>query len=150
MAARFRRWLALEAVIGIGVVALTGVLVDTAPPVGERAAATARAFTAERALGSNYRLSVAVYPLVPGMVHVAVQLTNRATVPVDAFQVTAQLELPARQIGPLAVPLTHQFTGSWVADNVEVPLGGHWQLLVAVLTDPITEVDTTFHFTIYG
>ncbi len=149
-ASRFRRWLAFEAAIGIGIVALTGVLIDSVPPQGERVAATARAFTGRKAVAHDYLLSVAVYPLVPGTVNVGIQLTNRATVPVDPFQVTAQLDLPARGIGPLPVTLTHQSPGSWVADNVQVPLPGHWQLLVAVLTDPITEVDTAFHFTIYG
>ena len=148
-ASRFRRWLAFEAAIGIGVVALTGVLIDTVPPQGERVAASARAYTGHRVVARDYVLSVAVYPLVPGTVHVAIQLTNRATVPVDAFQVTAQLNLPARNIGPLPLTLTHQSTGSWVA-SAELPLPGRWQLLVAVLTDPITEVDTAFHFTIYG
>jgi copper transport protein len=117
-AARFRRWLAFEAAIGIGIVAMTGVLIDTAPPQGERVAATARAYTGRSAIGPNHLLSVAVYPLVPGTVHVAIQLTNRATEPVDAFQVTAQLSLPARKIGPIQVTLTHQATGSWVGDNV--------------------------------
>ena len=124
---RFRRWLAFEAALAIGVVALTGALIDAAPPQGETAAAAARAFTAHAPVGSDV-LSVAVYPLVPGTVHVAVQLTNRASMPVDAFQVTAQLSLPSRQVGPITVPLTHPFTGSWVADSVVVPLGGRWQL----------------------
>jgi hypothetical protein len=48
------------------------------------------------------------------------------------------------------VPLAHPFTGSWVADNVLLPLPGHWTLQVGVLTDPITEIDRTFSFTIYG
>ena len=100
-------------------------------------------------MGSDV-LSVAVYPLVPGTVHVAIQLTDGASVPVDAFQVTAQLYLPSRQVGPISVSLTNPVTGSWVADNVLVPLGGRWQLRVGVLTDPITEIDRTFNFTIYG
>jgi copper transport protein len=130
-------------------VALTGVLIDTVPPEGERVAATARAYTGSSMVAQDYLLSVAVYPLVPGTVHVAIQLTNRATVPVDPFQVTAQMRLPARNIGPLPVTLKHQSTGSW-AGEAPVPLPGHWQLLVAVLTDPITEADAAFHFTIYG
>jgi copper transport protein len=146
---RFRRWLAFEAALAIGVVALTGALIDAAPPQGETAAAAARAFTARAPVGSDV-LSVAVYPLVTGTVHVAVQLTDRASKPVDAFQVTAQLSLPSRQVGPITVPLTHPFTGSWVADSVLVPLAGRWQLQVGVLTDPITEVDRTFNFRIYG
>ncbi len=148
-ASRFRRWLAFEAAIGIGIVALTGVLVDTVPPQGERVAATARAYTGRTLVARDYLLSVAVYPLVPGTVHVAIQLTNRATVPVDAFQVTAQMRLPARNIGPLAVTLQRQATGSWVGET-ELPLPGRWQLMVAVLTDPITQIDRAFNFTIYG
>jgi copper transport protein len=148
-APRFRRWLAFEAVLGLGIVALTGALVDSVPPQGEKVVAAARAYTHRAAVGSDV-LSVAVYPLVPGTAHVAVQLTDRATTPVDAFQVTAQLSLPSRRIGPISVPLTHQFTGSWVADSVTLPLAGRWQLEVSVLTDPITEVDRTFDFTVYG
>jgi copper transport protein len=146
---RFRRWLAFEAALGIGVVALTGALIDAAPPQGETAAAAARAFTAHARTGHDV-LSVAVYPLVPGTEHVAIQLTDRASVPVNALQVTAQLSLPSQRIGPISVPLSHPFTGSWVADNVLVPLAGRWTLQVAVLTDPITEIDRTFDFTIYG
>jgi copper transport protein len=146
---RFRRWLAFEAALAIGVVALTGALIDAAPPQGETAAAASRAFTAHAPVGRDV-LSVAVYPLVTGSVHVAVQLTDRASRPVDAFQVTAQLSLPSRRVGPISVPLTHPVTGSWVADNVLLPLAGRWQLQVAVLTDPITEIDRTFNFRIYG
>jgi copper transport protein len=148
-APRFRRWLAFEAALGIGIVALTGALIDAAPPQGETVAAAARSYTAHAPVGSNV-LSVAVYPLVPGPVNVAIQLTDRATQPVDAFQVTARVSRPSRRIGPINVPLTHQFTGSWVADNVLLPLGGHWKLQVSVLTDPITEIDRTFTFTVYG
>ncbi len=146
---RFRRWLAFEAALGIGIVALTGALIDAAPPQGEAVAAAARAFTAHAPVGSEV-LSVAVYPLVPGAVHVAIQLTNRQTEPVDAFQVTAELSLPSHALGPITVPLTHQVTGSWTADGVLLPLAGRWELEVSVLTDPITEIDRVFHFTIYG
>jgi copper transport protein len=148
-APRFRRWLAFEAALGIGIVALTGALIDAAPPQGETVAAASRTYTAHAPVGSDV-LSVAVYPLVAGPVNVAIQLTDRATKPVDAFQVTAQVSQPSRHIGPINVPLTHQFTGSWVADNVLLPVGGHWRLQVSVLTDPITEIDRTFTFTIYG
>jgi copper transport protein len=148
-APRFRRWVAFEALIGLGIVALTGALIDSVPPQGEKVVAAARAYTHRTSIGAD-SLSVVVYPLVAGTAHVAVQLTNRATAPVDAFQVTAQLSLPSRRIGPIEVPLTHQFTGSWVADNVTLPLSGHWTLEVSVLTDPITEIDRTFDFTIYG
>jgi copper transport protein len=147
-ASRFRRWLAFETAIAIGVVALTGVLVDTAPPQGERAEAAALASTHRTTVGSD-SLSVAVYPLVAGTVHVGIQLTDRSTEPVDAFQMSAQVSLPSRHIGPLSVPLSHQSVGSWVG-SVDVPLAGHWTLLVSVLTDPITDVDRTFPFTIYG
>jgi copper transport protein len=148
-APRFRRWLAFEAALGIGIVALTGALIDAAPPQGETVAAAARAFTDHAKVGPNL-LSVAVYPLVAGSVHVAIQLTDRATTPVDAFQVTAQVSLPSRGVGPITVPLVHQFTGSWVADNVLLPLAGRWRLQVGVLTDPVTEYDQTFNFTVYG
>jgi copper transport protein len=147
-APRFRRWLAFEAALGIGIVALTGALIDAAPPQGETVAAAARSYTAHAPVGSNV-LSVAVYPLVTGPVNVGIQLTDRTTQPVDVFQVTAQVSQPSRRIGPINVPLTHQFTGSWVASNVLLPVGGHWKLQVSVLTDPITEVDRTFTFTIY-
>jgi copper transport protein len=147
-APRFRRWLAFEAALGIGIVALTGALIDAAPPQGETVAAAARAYTAHAPVGSDV-LYVSVYPLVPGPVHVAIQLTDRATEPVDVFQLTAQVSLPSRGIGPINVPLTHQFTGSWVASNVLLPVGGRWKLQVAVLTDPITEIDRTFTLTIY-
>jgi copper transport protein len=146
---RFRRWLAFEAALGIGIVALTGALIDAAPPQSEAVAAAARAFTAHAPVGSDV-LSVAVYPLVPGSVSVAIQLTNRQTEPVDAFQVAAQLSLPSRALGPITVGLTHRVTGSWTAANVLLPLPGRWELEVSVLTDPITETDRVFHFTIYG
>jgi copper transport protein len=130
-------------------VALTGALIDAAPPQGETVAAAARSYTAHAPVGPNV-LSVAVYPLVPGPVNVGIQLTDRTTQPVDVFQVTAQVSQPSRRIGPINVPLSHQFTGSWVASNVLLPVGGRWKLQVSVLTDPITEIDRTFTFTIYG
>jgi copper transport protein len=147
-APRFRRWLAFEAAPGIGIVGLTGALIDAAPPQGETVAAAARAYTAHARVGSDV-VSVAVYPLVPDTVHVAIQLTNRQTVPVDAFQVSAQVSLPSRGVGPVDVPVTHQSLGTWVGD-VLVPVKGRWKLQVGVLTDPITEIDRAFTFRIYG
>ena len=146
---RFWRWLAFEALLGLGVVVLTGALIDSAPPQSEHVAAAARSYSASTRMGADI-VSVAVHPLVPGTATVAVQVTDQHTHPINPFQVTASLSLPSKGIGPLAVPLTRDFTGNWVADNIAVPVGGEWRLSVSLLTDPVTEIDHSFAFRIYG
>jgi copper transport protein len=143
---RFARWIVVEALLGVAVVAVTALLVDGAPPYAEAQASSQAAFYQTQNIGHNL-VSVAVYPLTPGPVEVSVQYTNGHTV-VDPFQLYAQLSLPARAIGPLSVPLQHLGTGTWVAKAVDVPLPGRWRLMVGVLTDPVTEVDLNFTFTV--
>jgi copper transport protein len=124
-------------------VALTSVLVDAAPSVAEATRPAAlSAFTKTERVGNDW-LSASLYPLVPGPVGVGLQLTDKDTVPIDPFQIYAQLRLASRQIGPISVPLTRLTTGRWSASGVELPLAGQWQLTVGVLTSPTNEIDVT-------
>ncbi len=144
---RFARWILFEALLGVAVVAVTALLVDGAPPFSVTQAEAATSFNQTQSVGHHDLVSVAVYPLVTGPVEVSVQYTNGVTL-VDPFQLYAQLRLPARGVGPLTVPLEHLGVGTWVATGVVVPLPGRWQLMVGVLTDPVTEVDRTFTLTV--
>jgi len=103
-------------------------------------------FTQTQAVGAN-RLSVAVYPREQGPVNISIQYTNGQTNLLNPFQIYAQLSLPARHLGPLPVTLKQMAPGTWIATGAELPLAGRWQLLVGVLTSPISETDRTYTFT---
>ena len=144
---RLRRWFATEVALGLVVIALTTLLVDAAPPHDQTIpSAPAQPFTAT-ITDANYQLAAAVTPGAVGTDQINLDLTDHNGNPVNPFQLYAQLNLPARKIGPLNVPLTHTGTGRWTATTT-IPLAGRWQLYLGLLTTPTNEIDHTLNFQI--
>lgn len=125
---RLRRSVGIEVLIATSVLAVTAVLVSTAParatyvkPVDE---------TVQLASGGSAAVSVA--PARVGVNTVRITVRDVAGNPVDAREVTMTAALPKEQIGPLPVTLTKAGTGQYVAASASLPRPGTWELVLRV------------------
>jgi copper transport protein len=66
----------------------------------------------------------------------------------DVEELVVQLRLPARDIGPLTVPLQVGGPGHWVAFDVDLPVRGEWQLDVVVRTSDVDQHRARATFTV--
>ena len=86
-------------------------------------------------------------PAATGTNQINLNLTDQNGTPRNPFQIYAQLNLPARHLGPIDAPLNHTATGHWTATTT-LPLAGSWQLYIGLLTSPTNEIDQTLTFTV--
>lgn len=138
-----RRSVGIEVLIATVVLAITSVLVQTAParttyvdPVRE----TVR-------LASGGTADVELTPAKVGANTLRVTVKDGSGAPADAGQVTATLALPAEQIGPLAVNLTRAGTGQYTTGSASLPRAGTWELVIRVQKSEfdrdVAQVDVT-------
>ena len=128
MLGRLRASVGLELLVAATVLAVTALLVSTAPA---RATYT-RPFASTVQLASGGSAAVSVSPARAGANSVRVTVLDGQGRPIDARQVTMTAALPAEQIGPLAVPLNRTGTGVYTAPAASLPRPGTWQLVVRV------------------
>ncbi|MGK5451435.1 CopD family protein, partial [Streptomyces radiopugnans] len=69
-----------------------------------------------------------------------VRTTTPGGEPLDAPEVRVAFTLPARDLGPLAVPLERTGEGRWSATGLQLPLPGAWEAAVTVRTSDIDQV----------
>jgi copper transport protein len=134
---RLARTVAAEAVLALGVLAVTAVLV--AEPPGRsvsQTVASAAPVSATAALGGGRSATVEVAPGRHGSVTVSVTLSAGAA----PQQLTATAALPNQQLGPIAVPVSRQPDGRYQATGVVLPDAGSWQFVITVKT---SEFDST-------
>jgi copper transport protein len=124
----------------VAVLAVTAVLVNTAT-ARETFTRPASATVAFDTGGPGGRGDVAVTmtPAVLGPNQVRVSLTSSAGRPYRPAQIEAFLVLPARHLGPLAVPLTPDGTGRYVSGLVTMTFTGQWQLRITIRSDAFDE-----------
>ncbi|NJP42925.1 copper resistance protein CopC [Actinacidiphila epipremni] len=79
--------------------------------------------------------------VLPAAVHL--ELTDPAGKPVNAVEVRLAFTLPAQHLGPLQEKVTTFGAGHWIADNVQLPLPGTWQVSLTIRTSDIDEVTVT-------
>lgn len=145
------RWsVAAEAIIAVAVLAVTSVLVNTAtaretytPP-----ASAAAAFNTGGPGGSG-EISVTMTPALLGTNQVRVSVTSSAGRPYRPAQIQAFLVLPARHLGPLAVPLTPDGPGRYVAP-VTMTFTGQWQLQITIRSDAFDETTVALPLLVHG
>jgi len=143
-----RRLLILETITAVIILAVTSLLVDAAPPHQTPATAAASAQPFTRTIDDGgYQLAIAVTPAATGTNQINLNLTDQNGTPRNPFQIYAQLNLPARHLGPIDAPLNHTATGHWTATTT-LPLAGSWQLYIGLLTSPTNEIDQTLTFTV--
>ena len=130
------RTLLCEVTIGALVLAVTGVLIFQPPGKVALAAERSEPRHAAVQVTAATRATVDVAPGVHGNVRITVRLTGGPP-PVG---ITATASLPARQLGPIPVPLQAAGPGSYTSTDVLLPAAGVWELKLTVQT---SEFDST-------
>jgi copper transport protein len=127
---RLRRSVLVEIVLALGVLAATSVLV--AEPRGKEAVATRELRPASTTgdLGDGRSVTVTVTPGRHGTVAADVVLSSGA----QPQKMTATAALPAKQLGPIPIPLTANGTRVYAASGINLPVAGDW-LITVVVTD---------------
>ncbi|HZB51888.1 MAG TPA: FixH family protein, partial [Mycobacteriales bacterium] len=128
MLRRLRRSVGIEVGIAAAVLALTAVLVSTAPA----RASYVDPFDATVQLASGGTAQVSVAPARTGANTVQVTVLDAAGKPADAQAVTMTAALPGEQLGPLPLLLTKVDTGIYRAAAASFPRPGSWELVVRV------------------
>ena len=128
MLRRMRLSVGLEVAIAAVVLALTAVLVSTAPA----RATYSKPFDATVQLASGGTATLSLSPARTGANTVSVAVLDQAGAPADARQVSLTAALPAEQIGPLPVPLNRTGTGRYETTAASLPRPGTWELVLRV------------------
>lgn len=142
-----RRLVGAEVVVALAVVAVTALLVDANP--GYATTSSAGPFD-ETVVVEDVLVNVVVVPGTVGPTDVHLYVDDPAgglAPPVDA---TGQLALPAREITGLEVPFVTAGPSHWVANDVDVPIAGEWELELVVFLTDVDAVTTTFTVPIGG
>ena len=145
-----RQSVGLEAFIAIVVLAVTAALVQAAPEDASAAAAGGSGggpFEAE-VHGSNVALDATIDPTAVGPVEIDLQVGFHDGTPLDPEEITAELSLPERHLGPLDVPLEPVATGQYRSTDADIPFPGEWELEVTVRTSDIDQDRLTLPFTV--
>jgi copper transport protein len=128
-----RRSVSLEAVIAVGVLAVTSLLVNAVP---------AKTLVTKAPSGELTGKAMLVdYTATPGRVgpnEIHLYALTRTGQPRNVVEMRLTLALPGRGIAPIDVPLQNAGPGHFQSLNFEVPFGGHWRMQV---TARISEID---------
>src|SRR5204863_2777244 len=140
-----RRFVAVETVVAVGVLVLTGVLTGLNPPASAATTSAARAAAvAGTATGADFgtttRVSLTATPGSPGPNAFRASVTDYDTgAPLDADAVTLRFvsathpDLPASQ-----VRLARQPDGGWAGQGVAMSVAGTWRVTALVRTGATT------------
>jgi copper transport protein len=141
---RLRALVTAEVAIATGVLVLTSLLVNAVPA----RTAVARPFSAELVAG-KVLVEVTIDPAEAGPADVHVYTFDRASGAVAAVpELTAELRLPGRGIGPLPLPLQPAGAGHFSAYGFDLPIRGTWRLDVSVRTSDVDVVTTSTTVTV--
>jgi copper transport protein len=123
-----RRSVLAEAVIAVVILGVTAVLVAEPPGRAALAATRAEARSSTVSLGGGRSATVTLDPGRHGPVSVTVHLSPGA----KPQQLTATAALPAKQLGPIAVPLTTTDRATYSASGIVLPSAGRWTITLTV------------------
>jgi len=126
----------LEVAVAAVVLALTAVLVSTAPA----RATYVRPYRTTIQLAGGDTAQISVSPARTGPNTVQASLRDRQGRPLEAREVGLSVALPAAQLGPLPVTLVRAGPGSYRAAGVTLPSPARWRLTLRVRT---SEFDAT-------
>jgi copper transport protein len=130
--------------VGTEVAAATAVLVVTALLVNAIPGRTALAlpYSAELEAG-ELLVDVTVDPAKAGPLDLHLYTLTPAGLPAEIEELSAELQLPAREISPIDVPLQRAGPNHFVAYAFDVPIPGEWQLEVVARTSDVDEERAT-------
>jgi copper transport protein len=136
-----RRSVLVEAALGAVVLGVTAMLVNAEPG---RTATAAPQGPAHQVLnydtgGPNGRgqLIVDVDPAATGPNRIRITVEDSRRTPHDVAELHCTLTV--RQLGPFTILLQHTAPGGYVANDIQLPYTGTWQLRVTVRTSDIDE-----------
>ena len=132
---RLRRAVGIEVAVAVLVLAITALLVNTAPAATAEAQPFAASIPTDEA-----HIQVTVDPGQAGRNDIHVYL--HATLDSEPLEATAKASLPDQGIGPITIPLEPAGPGHWSAEGVDLLPGGDWQLQVAILLTETNEIRT--------
>ena len=144
-----RRSVAIEVVIAVLVLGVTAGLVESAPGrVGSAEAGAPAAggpYTTEQH-GNDVLVDLSVAKTAVGPADITIEAQNHDGTPATPEEVTGQLRLPERDLGPIDLTLEDQGGGVYTSSGAELPFPGAWELLVTVRTSDIDQdrFSTTF------
>jgi copper transport protein len=143
----FRRSVVVELVLAVAVLAVTSVLVGSAPAT---AAVTAQPFDATLQLrtssGTAGTVEVSVAPARPGADDLHVFLFDKAGQLTQPAGITVTLTEPAQSIGPLQVKLVPAGPGHYVSDGLSIPGTGTWTVSVNVRVSEFSAATASARF----
>ncbi|MEU2613491.1 copper resistance protein CopC [Micromonospora sp. NPDC007271] len=153
---RLRRSVAGEVVLGVAVVSITAVLVNTAPartsyapPVHTTvpipAAAAERAGAATGLRGAS--VEVTIEPARSGSNVADIYLTGRDGSLIAVPEITGELESPNREVPALPVKVTAAEPGHYVANSMSIPFPGAWVLRLDIRVSDFDETPVRVQFT---
>ncbi|HEX4246622.1 MAG TPA: copper resistance protein CopC [Pseudonocardia sp.] len=153
---RLRRTVLAEAAIATVVIALTAILVNAEPGRTAQAAAEAAAQGPVQATlaydtggpGGQGTLDIRIDPARTGPNSIEVTVRGATGPARDVAELGVELSLPQRHLGPLALPVTHQGTGSYQAAG-QIPFPGQWDLALTVRTSNIDETTVRVPLTVH-
>jgi copper transport protein len=142
------RWsVAAEATIASVILAVTAMLVNTA---------TAReSFTEPRSAtvafntggaGGRGDVSITVTPAALGPNQIKVSVTSSGGKPYRPQQIQVAVDMPARHLGPLAVPVKADGLGRYVSQAVALTFTGQWQVQITIRSDAFDETTVYLPF----
>jgi copper transport protein len=134
-----RRSVGVEAGLAVVVLAVTALLVNTVP--GKDAVSS----TWEAEIhGAAALVQLEVEPARPGPVDVRIDALTHSGGPLQVEELTADLSLPDRDIGPIPLELRAvDEAGSYEATDVDVPFAGTWRLGVIVRLSQFDQDEVT-------
>lgn len=131
---RLRRSVGAEVFLAVGILAITATLVATQPARSAYHPTVIRTVNAGLAV-----VRISAVPAGNRLLDLRAETFNLNGGRFDIPELTAQLRLPARDLGPLTVAFRKVGPGGFVADQVAVPVAGRWQLRLFVLTTSVND-----------
>lgn len=135
-ARNLRRSVAIEVALAAAVLAVTALLVNTAP--ARDAGASGPYTTIVEADDASF--DVIVDPAVVGTNDVHVTALGPTGAPLPVLEMDVTLTQPDRDIAPIELPLAQLGTGHYIADDFGIPFAGDWVLTASALVDGTTQV----------
>jgi copper transport protein len=129
-----RRTVTVEAVIAVGVLAVTSVLVNAVP---------AKTLVTKAPSGELAGKAMLVdYTATPGRVgpnEIHLYALTKTGLPRNVVEMKVTLALPGRGIAPIEVPLQNAGPGHFQSLNFTVPFSGQWTVQITARTSDIDE-----------
>jgi copper transport protein len=120
---RLRRTIGAEVALAAAVLAVTSLLVASAPAIAE----VTKPFNATITQGDRLA-SITVDPARTGRNTMHVYISTPGGALDKAQDVTVRITLPSRDLGPIPVPVEDAGPNHVLSDNLQLPFAGDWQV----------------------